>query len=86
MPPRRRNRLLSICAVLMAGFSAASFCRSSADDRQHEVATLARDILNRRCFACHGANGVARKNVFVLTASDWSQDRSSSQVIAARCF
>jgi hypothetical protein len=50
----------------MVGTVAASFGASSADDRQREIATLAREILNRRCFSCHGANGVARKNVFVL--------------------
>jgi hypothetical protein len=62
----RRNRLLSICAVFMAAAVAASFRASSADDRQKEIATLAREVLDRRCFSCHGANGVARKQVFVL--------------------
>ena len=38
----------------------------SADDRLREIAASARQILNQRCFSCHGANGVARKNVFVL--------------------
>jgi hypothetical protein len=66
MQPRKRARVLSIFAVLMACIAAGSSYGSSADDRQREIATLARDILNRRCFSCHGANGVARKNVFVL--------------------
>jgi hypothetical protein len=35
---------------------------SFADSR----ARRARDILKQRCFQCHGENGVARKNVFVL--------------------
>ena len=66
MQSRRRNRLFSICAVLIVGAVVASYRASSADDRQRESATLARDTLNRRCFSCHGANGVAKKNVFVL--------------------
>jgi len=64
--PRKRARVLKVFAVLMVGAVAASFRASSADDRQRETASLARDILNRRCFSCHGANGIARKNVFVL--------------------
>ena len=66
MQPRKRARVLKVFAVLMVGAVTASFRASSADDRQRETASLARDILNRRCFSCHGANGVARKNVFVL--------------------
>ena len=66
MQPRKRARVLTTFAVLMVGTVAASFGASSADDRQRETASLARDILNRRCFSCHGANGLARKNVFVL--------------------
>src|SRR5882724_2164667 len=66
MQPRKRARVLKVFAVLMVGAVTASFRASSADDRQRETAALARDILNRRCFSCHGANGVARKNVFVL--------------------
>jgi hypothetical protein len=49
----------------MAGIAAASFSKSPAEDRQRG-ALLAREVLNRRCFACHGANGVAKKNIFVL--------------------
>jgi mono/diheme cytochrome c family protein len=66
MQSRRRNGLFSICAVLMVGAIASSLRASSADDRQREIAILARDTLNRRCFSCHGANGVAKKSVFVL--------------------
>jgi len=66
MQPRKRARVLKVFAVLMVGAVAASFRASSADDRQRVIASLARDVLNRRCFSCHGANGVARKNVFVL--------------------
>lgn len=68
MPSRKRNCLILISAVLVGGAAAAAaaFGESSTDDRRRDVAILARDILNHRCFACHGANGVARKNVFVL--------------------
>jgi mono/diheme cytochrome c family protein len=60
----KRKRLLVFCVVVTVGAS-TFICAGSADDRP-QIATLAREILNRRCFACHGANGVARKNVFVL--------------------
>jgi hypothetical protein len=33
---------------------------------QQEIASAVRDTLSRRCFTCHGANGSAQKNVFVL--------------------
>jgi mono/diheme cytochrome c family protein len=61
----RRFRLLisSVALVLVAlAFGNAA----STKDGDRTVSTLARDILSRRCFACHGANGVARKNIFVL--------------------
>jgi len=50
--------MLAILAAFVQG--------RSADDRQRENAVIAREILTQRCFVCHGANGVARKNVFVL--------------------
>lgn len=40
-----------------------STARTAVADSQ---ALRARDILKQRCFQCHGANGVARKNIFVL--------------------
>src|ERR1700730_3167422 len=66
MQLRKRARVLSISAVMLAAIAAASSYGTSADDRQVEIAKRARDVLDRRCFACHGANGVARKSVFVL--------------------
>ena len=64
MSRRNRKRLL---VLWIAAIAAATFIRpGSADDHQRDVATSAREILNRRCFSCHGANGVARKNVLVL--------------------
>ena len=59
----RRFRLLISCvALVLVAFGNAA----STNDGDRNVSTLARDILSRRCFACHGANGVARKNIFVL--------------------
>lgn len=63
MSRRKRTRLLVIIVALAACVSA--FARST-DDASRKTAIAAREILNRRCFACHGANGVASKNIFVL--------------------
>jgi hypothetical protein len=63
----RRKRLILFLVCVAWGVGATRFgWTSSADDGPRGSATTAREILNRRCFACHGANGVARKNVFVL--------------------
>ena len=48
---------------------------AEADRQGRELAERARDILNRRCYQCHGRNGVAPKNIFV-------NDRT--QLIASR--
>ena len=39
---------------------------AAADDQSRALAGRAHNILKARCYACHGANGVAKKNVFVL--------------------
>ena len=59
-----KTRLLILCVAVIAG--AITHIRAGSADDRPQIATLAREILNRRCVACHGANGVARKNVFVL--------------------
>jgi mono/diheme cytochrome c family protein len=65
MARRKRLTLLLVCVAW--GVGATTFTWAiSADDGPRATAATAREILNRRCFACHGANGVARKNVFVL--------------------
>jgi mono/diheme cytochrome c family protein len=65
MPSRKRVYQLVLCSLMLT--IAVAFVREgSADNRQRENAALARETFTRRCFACHGANGVARKNVFVL--------------------
>jgi len=51
-------------ALIVISLSFASSALTKDDGR--EFSSLARNILNRRCFDCHGANGVARKNIFVL--------------------
>src|SRR5437867_13226644 len=66
MPRRNRIRLLITAAVIIAVAATVSVREGSADNRQREIARLAREVFERRCFACHGANGVARKNVLVL--------------------
>ena len=37
-----------------------------ASQQERELAERARRLLNQRCFQCHGLNGVANKDVFVL--------------------
>src|SRR5262245_23933341 len=64
MPPRKRIRLLSTVAVLVS--ITAAIRGSSTDDRPQVLARSAYEILSQRCFACHGANGIGHKNVFVL--------------------
>jgi hypothetical protein len=60
-----RKRVVLFCVAMTVCAITSSF-DGSADDGPPAIATRAREVLNRRCFACHGANGVARKNVFVL--------------------
>jgi mono/diheme cytochrome c family protein len=58
-----RFRALALTIWLMIIGIMISTARTSFADSQ---AQRARDILKQRCFQCHGENGVARKNVFVL--------------------
>ena len=60
-----RKRVVLFCVAMTVCAITSSF-DGSADDGPPAIAIRAREVLNRRCFACHGANGVARKNVFVL--------------------
>ncbi|HLG12909.1 MAG TPA: hypothetical protein VJH03_00075 [Blastocatellia bacterium] len=46
--------------------AAATLTRARAQDDAVDLARRARDIFKQRCYQCHGQNGVARKNVFVL--------------------
>ena len=61
----KRCRLL-IYSFALIMISAVFTSVALTNDSDRELSALARDILSRRCFACHGANGVARKNIFVL--------------------
>jgi len=63
---RRRRLLVSCYGLLMLIVAFGSTEAGFTDSDVREVSALARDLLNRRCFSCHGANGVARKNIFVL--------------------
>lgn len=62
MKSKTRIILLTAGLVTIASFLIPR--EASGDDR--ELARRARAVLAERCFACHGLNGVARKNVFVL--------------------
>src|SRR5436853_1218061 len=59
--------------ALFMAVSALTMCaahtfsdKASAAVSGPEAASRAREVLSNRCFRCHGANGAARKNVFVL--------------------
>jgi len=70
----RRHRSIILAAWLLAiGILLPG--AAEADRQGRELAERARDILNRRCYQCHGRNGVAPKNIFV-------NDRT--QLIASR--
>src|SRR5215510_3686183 len=56
--------VLFVWLAVVAAFLTAP--RADADGQAQELATRAQALLKARCYACHGANGVARKNVFVL--------------------
>jgi len=49
-------------AIMMAGISRSPAAPSQAE----RLAKSAYEILNGKCYRCHGANGIAMKNVFVL--------------------
>src|SRR5438477_7028332 len=62
MSSQSRVYRLATCSLMLALATVAG--RGNSADS--EIAVRARETLSRRCFACHGANGVARKNVFIL--------------------
>ena len=55
---------ITVWVLVIAAALVPRHAGSSNDGR--DLARRARAVLARRCFACHGLNGVARKNVFVL--------------------
>src|SRR6185369_5348376 len=61
--PKRIRSFVFFVAILTL---AAAYSFTGAADDRAQIANSAREILSRRCFACHGANGVAKKNVFIL--------------------
>lgn len=65
IPASSRLFLLIAWLVVVVG-SVAIPQPASAQDDARSLALQAKSLLARRCFECHGANGVARKNVFVL--------------------
>jgi mono/diheme cytochrome c family protein len=54
-----------LIAWLLAAVGAISLPQHAGADGG-DLASRARAILSYRCFQCHGANGAARKNIFVL--------------------
>ena len=61
------TRLLLLIAWLAGAAGLIAIPRpASAQSDPTALALRAKSLLARRCFECHGANGVARKNVFVL--------------------
>jgi mono/diheme cytochrome c family protein len=71
-------RLRALIAALWSLVIAAIFLNAqaaSADDRS-ALAAETRDLLKQRCFQCHGANGVARKNVFALDRNRLVQSKT----------
>jgi mono/diheme cytochrome c family protein len=65
IPANSRLFLLIAWLVVVVG-SVAIPQPASAQDDARSLTLQAKSLLARRCFECHGANGVARKNVFVL--------------------
>jgi mono/diheme cytochrome c family protein len=63
----RYVRLLLVALWLAGLFTTLAIPMSRASAQQDvDTANRAFDILSRRCFQCHGANGIARKHIFVL--------------------
>ena len=63
----RHVRLLLIALWLSGLFTTLAIPMSRASAQgEADSADRAFDILSRRCFQCHGANGLAKKNIFVL--------------------
>lgn len=72
------RRSIALAAWLLA-MSVSLIPRAGrAGQQDHGLAERAREILNRRCYQCHGRNGVAPKNIFV---SDRARLISSRAVV-----
>jgi len=60
-----KNRAIALTACLLF-IGIILIPRAGQAERQQDgAAERARDILNRRCYQCHGRNGVAPKGIFV---------------------
>jgi mono/diheme cytochrome c family protein len=64
MSLKGRFAFLIVWLLLSAAGLVPRHVSGAGNDR--DLAQRARTVLAQRCFACHGLNGVARKNVFVL--------------------
>ncbi|HEU4391854.1 MAG TPA: hypothetical protein VFV34_28970 [Blastocatellia bacterium] len=73
MSSRVGFRLLAIAIAFLGVTATVTVTRTRAYSREHaqqgrplELASRVHDLLNARCFQCHGQNGVARNNIFVV--------------------
>jgi mono/diheme cytochrome c family protein len=78
MSSRVRIRTLLFTIWFLGVAAAFTLTGIQAQDDKDEFARRVREILRGRCFQCHGQNGVARNNVFVL---DYARLMSSKTVI-----
>src|SRR5262245_42786971 len=63
-----RKAFVLICAALLATAIETVAVPQSPGAEEHEGGSARRayEILEQKCFPCHGASGVAMKNIFVL--------------------
>src|SRR5262245_4464774 len=63
-----RKAFVLICAALLATAIETVAVPQSSGAEEHEGGSARRayEILEQKCFPCHGASGVAMKNIFVL--------------------
>ncbi len=61
-----KSRFVFLIAWLLLAAAVSIPRHASGASNDRDLARRARAVLAQRCFACHGLNGVARKNVFVL--------------------
>lgn len=61
-----KSRFAFLIAWLLLAAAAYIPRHASGANNDGDLARRARAVLAQRCFGCHGLNGVARKNVFVL--------------------
>ncbi|HEV8486333.1 MAG TPA: hypothetical protein VGV87_22505 [Blastocatellia bacterium] len=66
MSSRVGIRVLAFTIWFLGVAGAFTVTRTLAHNETDELARRVREVLRGRCFQCHGQNGVARNNIFVL--------------------